>query len=99
MSLYRRVWWSTVALAEVSSVQTRSRRGRLRVWRIRRSHSLSCSSVPLMSVANVWILGGYQTDFARNLSREGHDFADLTAEVVNSTLAAAKLDAADVDVV
>jgi acetyl-CoA C-acetyltransferase len=24
---------------------------------------------------NVWILGGYQSDFARSLTREGHDFA------------------------
>jgi acetyl-CoA C-acetyltransferase len=48
---------------------------------------------------NVWILGGYQSDFARNLSREGHDFADLTAEVVDATLAAARLDASDIGVV
>ena len=27
----------------------------------------------------MWILGGYQSDFARNLTREGRDFADLTA--------------------
>ena len=38
--------------------------------------------------ANVWILGGYQSDFARNLTREDHDFADLTREVVDQTLAA-----------
>jgi len=37
----------------------------------------------------VWILGGYQSDFARNLTREGRDFAALTAEVVEGTLAAA----------
>ena len=48
---------------------------------------------------NVWILGGYQSDFARNLNREGRDFADLTAEVVRSTLASAKLSAADIGVV
>ncbi|AFM19034.1 acetyl-CoA acetyltransferase [Mycolicibacterium chubuense NBB4] len=47
----------------------------------------------------VWILGGYQSDFARNLDREGHDFSDLTAEVVTATLDAAGLDAADVGVV
>jgi acetyl-CoA C-acetyltransferase len=52
-----------------------------------------------MASAGVWILGGYQSDFARNLTREGHDFADLTSEVVDSTLAAAKLDAADIEVV
>jgi acetyl-CoA C-acetyltransferase len=52
-----------------------------------------------MGTANVWVLGGYQSDFARNLTREGHDFADLTAEVVDSTLSATKVDAADIDVV
>ncbi|ART72101.1 acetyl-CoA acetyltransferase [Mycobacterium dioxanotrophicus] len=48
---------------------------------------------------NVWILGGYQTDFARNLTREELDFADLTCEVVDNTLAAAKITAADIGVV
>ncbi|MBB2990903.1 acetyl-CoA C-acetyltransferase [Mycolicibacterium iranicum] len=52
-----------------------------------------------MSPAGVWVLGGYQSDFARNLDREGSDFADLTAEVVNSTLEAARLDASDIGVV
>ncbi|EUA57609.1 thiolase, N-terminal domain protein [Mycobacterium intracellulare 1956] len=47
----------------------------------------------------MWILGGYQSDFARNLTREGHDFAALTAEVVDATLATAKLDAAGIEVV
>ena len=49
--------------------------------------------------AGVWILGGYQSDFARNLTREGVDFAGLTAEVVQATLAAARVDAADIGVV
>jgi acetyl-CoA C-acetyltransferase len=48
---------------------------------------------------DVWILGGYQSDFARNLTREGLDFADLTREVVDAALAAAKVDAADIGVV
>ena len=48
---------------------------------------------------NVWILGGYQSDFARNLTREGRDFADLTREVVDQTLAEAMIDAADIGVV
>src|SRR5438093_618104 len=52
-----------------------------------------------MGIANVWILGGYQSDFARNLTREGHDFADLTAEVVATTLVVAKVDACDIEVV
>lgn len=43
----------------------------------------------------VWILGGYQSDFARNLSKENRDFADLTRGVVDGTLTAAKVDAAD----
>jgi acetyl-CoA C-acetyltransferase len=47
----------------------------------------------------VWILGGYQSDFARNLTREGLDFADLTSEVVQSTLLAARVDATDIEVV
>ncbi|QUR68827.1 acetyl-CoA acetyltransferase [Mycobacterium spongiae] len=45
---------------------------------------------------DVWILGGYQSDFARNLSKENRDFAALTAEVVDGTLTAAKVDAADI---
>jgi acetyl-CoA C-acetyltransferase len=52
-----------------------------------------------MTGSNVWILGGYQSDFARNLHREGIDFAGLTAEIVNSTLEAAKIAAADIGVV
>ncbi|BBY57678.1 acetyl-CoA acetyltransferase [Mycolicibacterium sarraceniae] len=48
---------------------------------------------------NVWILGGYQSDFARNLAREGCDFAALTSEVVNLTLAESMIDATDIDVV
>ncbi|WP_244895938.1 acetyl-CoA acetyltransferase, partial [Mycobacterium asiaticum] len=51
------------------------------------------------SSTGVWILGGYQSDFARNLSRERRDFASLTAEVVDNTLAAARTDAADIGVV
>jgi acetyl-CoA C-acetyltransferase len=44
----------------------------------------------------VWILGGYQSDFARNFTKAGLDFADLTSEVVDATLAAANVDAADI---
>ena len=49
-------------------------------------------------MTGVWILGGYQSDFARNLSREGLDFADLTREVVDHTLAAAKMQGRDIGV-
>jgi acetyl-CoA C-acetyltransferase len=48
---------------------------------------------------DVWILGGYQSDFARNLTKEGLDFADLTREIVDATLAAARVDAGDIGVV
>jgi acetyl-CoA C-acetyltransferase len=48
---------------------------------------------------NVWILAGYQSDFACNFSREDLDFADLTCEVVDCALLAAKIDAADIGVV
>lgn len=47
----------------------------------------------------MWILGGYQSDYARNMHRETRDFADLTREVVDQTLAEAMIDAADVEVV
>lgn len=50
-------------------------------------------------MSHVWILGGYQSDFARNLHREGVDFAGLTGEVVTGTLEASLVDAADVGVV
>ena len=36
-----------------------------------------------------WVLAGYQTDFARNMAKEGLDMADLTLEVVAGTLTAA----------
>lgn len=48
---------------------------------------------------DIWILGAYQSDFARNLTREGCDFADLTAEVVDRTLAAAHLGAGAIEVI
>lgn len=47
----------------------------------------------------VWVLGGHQTDFARNWSREGLDFADLTEEVVRGALDDAGIAPADVGVI
>jgi acetyl-CoA C-acetyltransferase len=52
-----------------------------------------------MAQPDVWVLGGYQSDFARNLHREGKDFADLAAEVVEGTLAAASVDAGQIGVI
>ena len=45
----------------------------------------------------IGILGGYQTDFARNWTKEGGDFAAMFGEVVAGTLEAAQVDAADVE--
>ncbi len=47
---------------------------------------------------DVWVLGGYQSDFARNLRREGLDFADLLGELVRETLDGAEVAATDVEV-
>ncbi|MGH3262821.1 MAG: acetyl-CoA acetyltransferase, partial [Trebonia sp.] len=52
-----------------------------------------------MAQPDVWVLGGYQSDFARNLHREGRDFADLATEVVAGTLAAAAVDAEQIGVI
>jgi len=53
----------------------------------------------MSSASEVWVLGGHQTDFARNFHREGLDFADLTAEVVEGTLTAAGVEADQIGVV
>jgi acetyl-CoA C-acetyltransferase len=47
----------------------------------------------------IGILGGYQTDFARNWTKEGSDFAAMFAEVVAGTLEAAQVDATDIGVI
>jgi len=52
-----------------------------------------------MAKQGIWVLGGYQSDFARNLSREAVGFDGLTAEVVRAALADARVGAADIDTV
>ncbi|RAY12779.1 thiolase domain-containing protein [Actinomadura craniellae] len=47
----------------------------------------------------VSILGGHQTDFARNWVRAGLEFSDLTEDVVTGTLQDAGLEPADVQVI
>jgi acetyl-CoA C-acetyltransferase len=47
----------------------------------------------------VYLLGGWQTDFARNWAREGRELADGMQEVVAAGLEATGLDAADVDTI
>ncbi|GAA0401924.1 acetyl-CoA acetyltransferase [Acrocarpospora corrugata] len=48
---------------------------------------------------SVWILGGHQTDFARNWCRDDQEFADLTEAVTAGTLEDAGVDAADIGVI
>lgn len=43
-----------------------------------------------------YILGGYQTDFAKAWARNGQDISDMMREATLGALAAAKVDAADV---
>ncbi|MFI7405952.1 acetyl-CoA acetyltransferase [Streptomyces sp. NPDC049541] len=52
-----------------------------------------------MTDTGIWVLGGYQSDFARNLVREGKDVADLTREVVDATLASAGMTGEQIGVV
>jgi acetyl-CoA C-acetyltransferase len=47
----------------------------------------------------VSILGGYQTDFARNWARAGQEFSDLTEEVTTRTIQDAGLEPADIEVI
>jgi acetyl-CoA C-acetyltransferase len=47
----------------------------------------------------VWIAGGYQSDFARNLTREGLDVSDLVREVATGALDAAGIEPGQVGVV
>lgn len=44
----------------------------------------------------VFILGGVQSDFARSLTRDGRDLADLTRDTLHAALADARLDLADI---
>ena len=43
----------------------------------------------------VLVLGGAQSDFARNLAREGRELVDVVGEVIDAALAAAGVDASD----
>jgi acetyl-CoA C-acetyltransferase len=47
--------------------------------------------------SGVWIVGGAQTDFARNYRREDLDISDLVADGVHATLAAAGVEPADIE--
>src|SRR6056297_194964 len=51
------------------------------------------------STTGLWILGGHQTDFSRNFTREGHDISVLVDEIVEHTLADAGVSATDIEVI
>ncbi|MGJ8687542.1 MAG: acetyl-CoA acetyltransferase [Spongiibacteraceae bacterium] len=51
-----------------------------------------------MSAQKIYILGGYQSDFAQNVARLNQTIADLFVDTVRSGLAACKLDAAEIEV-
>ena len=52
-----------------------------------------------MSSPPLFILGGAQTDFARNYAREGLEVSDLVGDTVRETLASALVDAGDIDTI
>jgi acetyl-CoA C-acetyltransferase len=45
---------------------------------------------------NIWVLAGYQSDFARNLTKEGLGADALTAEIIENTLQAAHIEPSQV---
>lgn len=48
--------------------------------------------------ASVYVLGGAQTDFARNWAREGLDLFDMFAETTRATLADARVEPGEIEV-
>jgi acetyl-CoA C-acetyltransferase len=49
--------------------------------------------MPSGTAAAIFILGGHQTDFARNYAKEGREISDIVRDAVEGTLADAHLDA------
>jgi acetyl-CoA C-acetyltransferase len=52
-----------------------------------------------MNDSNVWVLGGAQTDFARNYSRENLEIADLYRGLIDDALADSGVRATDIGVI
>ena len=48
---------------------------------------------------DIFILGGFQTDFARNYAKQGLEISDLVADVVSGTLADAHMAASDIETI
>ncbi len=51
-----------------------------------------------MSAPRSYVLGGFQTDFARNYAREGRGLVDLVVEAVRGALESTRIDASEVEV-
>jgi len=47
----------------------------------------------------IFLIGGYQTDFARVWSREGLDYTDMMREAIDGALASCRLEVDDIDAV
>jgi acetyl-CoA C-acetyltransferase len=47
----------------------------------------------------IYLIGGYQTDFARVWSREGLDYTDMMREAIDGALQSCRLEADDIDAV
>ncbi len=89
-----------IALSKASmpkSARFRKSTGSLAGYVIRFWPNLKCQGgMPVGD--SVYVLGGFQTDFARHLGREGGDSLSLMREVIDGTLSDARIDPSDVDV-
>jgi acetyl-CoA C-acetyltransferase len=47
----------------------------------------------------IYVLGGYQTDFARSYARDGLDISDMMREAIEGALTASGVDVSDIDTV
>ena len=52
-----------------------------------------------MGATTSWVIGGYQTDFARSTPKEGVGFAELFDETVRGTLDSARIAPSDIEVI
>jgi acetyl-CoA C-acetyltransferase len=52
-----------------------------------------------MAAPRVYVLGGYQTDFAKNWSRGGEDISTIVRDTTRGALAACDLEAADIETI
>ena len=50
-------------------------------------------------MSSVFVLGGYQTDFARAYAREGLDISHMMRESIEGALADAKVDASEIQTI